>query len=306
MKMSAVRWIFGIILTLFLAVIVFKIVIPRIMENRQTANQDIGRKGMIKAGDIEIGYRIIGKGHPLILIMGYGSTMNLWEEKLIDSLATHFQVIIFDNRGIGESSAGEKVFSIPQFADDTIGVLNALQIEKAHVLGWSMGSYIAQEMASTYPDRINKLVLYATTPSPEMFPPDSKITKLLGDTSGTPEQQGARWISVLFPEDWLVSHGDRIKEIFYKPMGNLNPESIGKQYMAIDRWKGLEERLATLTHQTLLIVGKEDVLAIPANSVYLKEKLLHAELSIIEGAGHGLMFQDPDQFLQVVTEFLKK
>ena len=306
MKTSAWKWVFVIILALFVTVIMVQIVVPRVKENRQTSNQDTGRKSMVKAGDIDIEYRVIGKGHPLILIMGYGSTMNLWEEKMLASLAEHFQVIIFNNRGMGDSTAGEKAFSIPQFALDTLGVLDALQIEKAHVLGWSMGSYIAQELASTYPDRINKLVLYATTPSPEMFPPDPKITKLLGDTSGTPEEQGARWISVLFPEEWLATHGERIKEIFYKSMGNMNPESIGKQYMAIDQWKGLGERLSKLTHPTLLLVGKEDVLAIPANSIYLKEKLLHAELSVIEGAGHGLMFQDPDQFLQVVTVFLKK
>lgn len=306
MKMSAVRLIFAIFLTFFLAIIVFKNVIPRIIENRQTANQDLGRKGVIKAGDIEIGYRIQGKGHPLILIMGYGSTMNLWEEKLIDSLATHFQVIIFDNRGIGESSVGVKMFSIPQFADDTLGVLDALQIEKAHVLGWSMGSYIAQELASRNPDRVNKLVLYASVPNPEMFPPSPEVLKTLADTSGTPQEQGARWISILFPGNWLASHGDRIKEIFYKPMGNINPENIGKQDMAIGTWKGLNEKLSKLQQQTLLIVGKEDVLTIPSNSQYLKENLPHAELSVIEGAGHGLMFQDPDQFLQVVKEFLKK
>ena len=76
--------------------------------------------------------------------------------------------------------------------------------------------------------------------------------------------------------------------------------------MAIGKWRGLEERVANLTHPTLPIAGEEDILVLPANSNYLKDQLPNAELKLIEGNGHGLMFQDPDQFSQVVIGFLKK
>lgn len=300
---TSLRWILVIVLVLLTAFLIYKVLFPESTNTQiKTSN---GRLEMVNSGDMEIGYRIYGKGHPLLMIMGYGSTMNLWEEKLINTLAEHFQVIIFDNRGMGESSAGEKEFSIEQFSEDALGLLNALKIEKTHVLGWSMGSYIAQELASRNPERVNKLVLYASVPNPSMFPPSQEVMAKLEDTTGTPEEQGSRWISLLFPEKWLENNSERIKEIFYKPMGTIVPENIGKQSMAIDKWNGLEERLGTLTHPTLLIAGKEDVLVPPSNSTYLKEKLPSATLSLIENTGHGLIFQDPDQFSQLLIAFLK-
>ncbi len=291
---------------IFVLIIVFTLFSPKETNHQNAVNMSAGRNEMVTVEDIEVGYRIYGEGQPLILIMGYGSTMNLWEDSFLKTLSDHFKVIIFDNRGMGETSAGEKEFSIKQFSKDTLGLLDALSIEKTHVLGWSMGSYIAQELASRNPDRVNKLILYASAPTPSMFLPSSEVLAKLEDTSGTPEEQGARWIGLLFPEKWLENNGERIQEIFYRPMGTIHPENIGKQSLAIGEWKGLEEQLSTLNHHTLLIAGKEDVLIPPDNSIYLKEKLPNSDIELIEGTGHGFMFQEPNQFLQIVIEFLKK
>ena len=259
---------------------------------------------MVNIGDINVNYRIYGEGESLIMIMGYGSTMNLWEQQLIDSLSKSYQVIIFDNRGMGETTAGEKVFGIEQFADDTAALMVALQIDQAHLLGWSMGSYIAQELALRYPEKVNKLILYASLCNPEMYPPASEVMDTLGDPSGTPQEQGARWISLLFPETWLKNDTNRLKEIFYRPMGSINPENIQKQGLAIDQWPGTCDRLSAILNETLLISGAEDVLVPVENSKYLLSKMPHATISIIPAAGHGLMFQEPEQFGQVILEFL--
>jgi len=303
---SVVKWIFVVFIFVIVLVIVFTLFSPKETKHQNAVNVSGGRNEMVTVEDIEVGYRIYGKGQPLVLIMGYGSTMNLWEDNFLESLSEHFKVIIFDNRGMGETSTGEKKFSIVQFSKDTLGLLDALGIKKAHVLGWSMGSYIAQELASRNPDRVNKLILYASAPNPTMFPPSSDVLAKLEDTSGTPEEQGARWIGLLFPEKWIENNGKRIQEIFYRPMGTILPENIGKQSMAIGEWKGLEKRLSLLSHRTLLVAGKEDVLVPPANSLYLKEKLPKSDIELIEGTGHGFMFQEPTQFLQLVIGFLKK
>ncbi len=303
---SVVKWIFVVFIFVIVLVIVFTLFSPKETKHQNAVDMSVGRNEMVAVEDIEVGYRIYGEGQPLILIMGYGSTMNLWEDSFLESLSEHFKVIIFDNRGIGVTSTGEKKFSIEQFSKDTLGLLNALGIKKAHVLGWSMGSYIAQELASRNPDRVNKLILYASAPNPTMFPPSSDVLAKLEDTSGTPEEQGARWIGLLFPEKWIENNGKRVQEIFYRPMGTILPENIGKQSMAIGEWKGLEERLSLLPHHTLLVAGKEDVLVPPANSLYLKEKLPKSDIELIEGTGHGFMFQEPTQFLQLAIEFLKK
>ena len=119
----------------------------------------------IKVGDISIAYKQIGKANakPIILITGGGATMDMWTPLLIEKLiSANYRVIIFENRGVGESTAGTKEFSISQFANDTSGLLDTLRISKADVLGWSMGGFIAQQLALTYPDKVDNLILYAT------------------------------------------------------------------------------------------------------------------------------------------------
>jgi len=231
--------------------------------------------------------------------------MNLWEPALLRSLAASFQVIVFDHRGMGISEMGSKPFSIPQFADDTAGLMDALGLPKAHVLGWSMGALIAEEVALRHPGKVDKLVLYAAHCNADLFPPDPEIIKKMTDPSGTPEEQGMRFISVLFPADWLQSHGDRMKEIFYRPMGNTPPEVIGKQSMAIGSWPGCCDRLGDIKNSTLLIAGVDDLLVPVQNSRYLAEKIPNARLALSDNSGHGLMFQFPDQFVKTVMDFLK-
>lgn len=125
------------------------------------------------------------------------------------------------------------------------------------------------------------------------------------DTSGTPEEKGMRFISMLFPPVWLQNHGERIKEIFYRPMGNIPVETMGKQSMAIGSWKGCCDRLGGIINPTLIIGGNEDLLVPPQNARYLAEKIPKARLALIENAGHGLMFQDPEWFGKQVIGFLR-
>jgi len=126
---------------------------------------------LIQVGDIPMSYRIYGEGYPLVMIMGYGSTMKLWDPMLIRSLSAYYKLIIFDNRGMGNTETGKLPFSIEQFADDTAGLMDALGIRQAHVLGWSMGGLIAEEVALRHPGKVNKLILYAAHCNANLFPP---------------------------------------------------------------------------------------------------------------------------------------
>ena len=294
------------IIIAFFIVVLFSIYLLRNNEIEDKQKQiEYGVPGMAKVGDINISYKTYGEGYPLIMIMGYGSTMNMWEDQLISSFSKNFKVIIFDNRGVGETTQGAKDFSIGQFAEDTYGLMEALNIKDAHVLGWSMGSYVAQELTLKHPEKVNKLVLYASDCNTEMYPPSPEVLATLSDTSGTPEEQGARWISVIFPEDWINNNGQRIKEVFYRPLGEIKPEIIGKQAMAIGEWEGTCEKILSIKNKTLVIAGKEDALVPPKNSEYLASKIPNSKLVLVDNAGHGLMFQYPDKFTQIVNEFLK-
>ena len=134
--------------------------------NSNTTNlvntEDIPLK-KVHVGDIDIAYKMFGKGDPILLIQGVGGSMDSWEPSILKELSSNHTVIIFDNRGVGNTTTGTKQFSIQQFANDTVGLLDGLKIQKANVLGHSMGSIIAQQLALTHPEKVNRLLLISST-----------------------------------------------------------------------------------------------------------------------------------------------
>ncbi|MDW0135863.1 MAG: alpha/beta hydrolase, partial [Nitrososphaeraceae archaeon] len=118
----------------------------------------------VKVGDIDIAYKRLGNNteKQIILIGGGATTMDMWNPILLRELSSNHMVIIFDNRGVGNSTLGKDDFSIDQFAKDTVGLLDALNVEKADILGFSMGSFIAQELTLKNPNRVNNLILYGS------------------------------------------------------------------------------------------------------------------------------------------------
>ena len=117
----------------------------------------------VHVGDIDVGYKKFGKGDPILLIQGIGGSMNSWQPSILKELSSNHTVIIFDNRGVGNTTTGTKQFSIQQFANDTVGLLDGLKIQKANVLGFSMGSLIAQQLAVTHPEKVDRLLLIGST-----------------------------------------------------------------------------------------------------------------------------------------------
>jgi len=113
--------------------------------------------------DIDIAYTTLGKGRPFLLISGAGANMDAWAPSTLKNLSTNHTVIVFDNRGVGNTTTGTKPFSIQQLANDTAGLLDALKIQKADVLGYSMGGMVAQQLAVTHPEKVNRLLLVAAS-----------------------------------------------------------------------------------------------------------------------------------------------
>src|SRR5262249_55380769 len=118
----------------------------------------------IRVDDIDIHYEVRGKGAPLLLIMGSQGNLDWWPEELKQGLEKHFRLIMFDNRGAGRTGEVDGQYRIPQMADDAAGLLEALEIPRAHVFGVSMGGMIAQEFALRHPKRVDHLVLGCTHP----------------------------------------------------------------------------------------------------------------------------------------------
>jgi len=124
----------------------------------------------INSNGIKIGYKLIGSGEPLVMIVGLGNTMDRWPKEVIDALSKKYQLIVLDNRGMGYTTVNDVTFTYKLFADDVIGLLDTLKVEKTHVLGFSMGSTITQELLLEYPQRFNKAIIYAPPQTEAMLP----------------------------------------------------------------------------------------------------------------------------------------
>src|SRR5919197_3083445 len=169
----------------------------------------------VQVGDINIAYKRFGQGKPILFISGTSQTKDAWEPTLLtDLIATNHTVIVFDKRGIGETTVGTKSFSIEQFANDTAGLLDALHIEKADVLGASLGSFIAQELTLNYPQKVDRLILHAgfCGGNETVYPTGEAAETIMTLSSPqalhnmTAEQQAMILASIMFPPQWLKEH----------------------------------------------------------------------------------------------------
>jgi pimeloyl-ACP methyl ester carboxylesterase len=270
----------------------------------------------VQVGDINIAYKRFGQGKPILFISGTSQTKDAWEPTLLSQLAaaTNHTVIVFDNRGIGETTVGTKPFSIEQFANDTVGLLDALQIGKADVLGASLGSFIAQELTLNYPQKVDRLILHAGfCGGNETIYPSGRAAETIMTLSSpqalhnmTAEQQAMILAQIMFPPEWLKEHPEILNTVIeLAPSRSASPEIIQQQGLASATWKGACDRLANVTQPTLLIVGDQDLLAPAANSIMMAQRIPHSWLVIIQGTGHGMMWQVPDEFSAIVQTFLQ-
>jgi pimeloyl-ACP methyl ester carboxylesterase len=258
----------------------------------------------VPVGDITIAYKEAGTGEPLILIMGSASTMDMWNTRLVNQLAQHYRVIVFDNRGMGNSTSSDRDYTIRLFADDTAGFMDALGIKKAHVMGWSMGTFVAQELALGYPEKVDKLILYAGAPGGnEAVPPSPEVIAVLTNTTGTDRERGERLFGVLFPPAWLKENPDP-SNYFPRVTEMSEAMNIQRQDAAIEAWNGTYSRLPALQQPLLLITGEQDLIVPSANSLLIAGQVPHAWVVRIRGGGHGLMYQYPDDVAGVILTFL--
>ena len=115
----------------------------------------------VHVGDIDIAYKMVGKGDPILLFNGASDNMGSWDLSFLRSLSSNHTVIVFDSRGIGNTTTGSKPYSMQLLANDTAGLLDALNIDKVDVFGYSLGGNIAQQFTVSYPEKVNRLLLAA-------------------------------------------------------------------------------------------------------------------------------------------------
>lgn len=255
---------------------------------------------------VRIAYEVLGDGEPLLFVHGLGYDRRGWGP-LPALLAADFQVLLFDNRGVGESDVPEGPYAVSQMAADAVAVLDGAGVERAHVLGVSLGGYIAQEIALTFPDRVRKLVLGSTAPGGTRSHPMPQVgLEAFGRFPAMEREAGLR----LMVETSLGAHGVRerpelVEEIFAYRLERA-PTLAGWQAQAyagatFDAY----DRVPGIAAPTLVIQGGADTVVDPRNADLLAELIPDARVEVVPERGHLVVWEEAELLAPVVREFLR-
>jgi len=258
----------------------------------------------VSVNGCEFYHEVHGQGDPLVLIMGLRRNVEWWYRQ-IPALAEHFQVIAFDNRGAGRSDKPDMEYSIRLFADDTAGLMDALDISTAHILGISMGGYIAQELALNYPAKVKSLVLGCTGCGGDravIMSPD-RMEKFTANNGLNPEEILRKDMDIYFSDDYVSQQTEIIKEFVDISMRYYQPaDAFFRQFDACRRHDS-GDRLRHISAPTLVMTGDDDPLVPPQNSDTLKNLIPGAELSVFAGGRHCFFIEAADRFNKEAVDF---
>jgi pimeloyl-ACP methyl ester carboxylesterase len=255
----------------------------------------------MSATAVRIAWERRGTGEPLLLVHGLGYARWGWEP-VADQLGQQFSVVIFDNRGIGESDAPPGPYTVADLAADTVSVLDAAGLERAHVLGTSLGGMVAQQLALDYPERVDRLVLACTTPGgAEAWPMPDVTVKLITQMPLMPREIALRrGIENALAEE----RPELIERILAHRLATRQPVEAWMAQAGAGVTFDVCDRLGEIRAPTLVLTGTEDVVVDPRNSELLAERIPDARLELFPGTGHLFFWERPERFVEVVAEFL--
>lgn len=254
--------------------------------------------------DIITYYEEAGSGEPLVLIRGLGSDLQAWALQ-VPALARHFRVITYDNRGAGRTSAPDKPYSIAGMADDLAALLDALHIEKAHVLGYSMGGMIAQEFALRHPARLEKLILLATTARPDGYMRAVIQSFINIRRSNMAREQVVRALAPFLYTAELFDDDDRYERAILASLQNpyaQQDHAFIRQAQAILQFDA-SARVPGIKATTLVITNPQDILVPPRHGEALARAIPGATHRSLDGA-HAGVTEYPNEHNAAFIEFL--
>src|SRR3954465_5978073 len=257
---------------------------------------------------IALNYEISGEGDPLVLVMGTSGSIPLWGE-IIPRLAASYRVIAFDNRGLGGSERGEGAISVASMAEDTSALLTALDIPQAHVMGWSLGSAIVQEMALAHPEQVATAIMHATWGRCDGF--QRSVLTALRHPYATRDMDAALAAAGMAFSPQLLDHPNF--EQMLEPMLPAFPQNEDQMQVTTEQWDAdlahdTLDRLGGITAPTLVIVGEQDLLTPPWQAKKVADAIPGARYELMTGPGssHGVHIERPDDLVSVVTDFLNE
>lgn len=269
----------------------------------------------VDVGDIKIAYYIRGQGEPLFMINGFISSMSLWDPALLDELSKNYQLVLFDNRGVGLSTdTTENNTTIPQMADDVAGLIEKLGYKKVNILAWSMGARIGQQLLIRHSNLVEKAILCSANPGGKY---EDKTAENVESKLNDPNIPDMEKIGLVFTDNEKGKLAAqrclaRLKEAV--AAGTIpNDFAVSKETLMRQNrartvlWSNNDENfnaLKDIKNVVLLADGRSDIIDLPKNSVIIANQIPYAWTAFLDG-GHAFLFQEYQQFADLVHVFLQ-
>jgi len=263
-----------------------------------------GMNNYITVDDIRLHVERHGNGEPLLMIPGLGAGNWLWS-KNVAALSKQFTLIMPELRGSGRSDKPDQIYKIALFAADLKAVLDHLAIRQAHLLGASLGGFVAQYFAATWPERVRKIILVSTSLGGQcqIGPEGDILSRVIRPRGKTSRERLENAYALNFTEDFMQRHSEELEHITEWRTQYPQPEHIYyRQLLAGNAYDGakLAEKIVA---PALICAGKDDPLVPAQNAEALRKKIPSAKLALFDGK-HLFFFEQSRKFNQAVIEFL--
>ena len=259
---------------------------------------------------INVYYEVHGQGEPLVLIQGFGGGHEGWFFQT-RAFKKHYRVITFDNRGIGKTDKSSGPYTIKTMADDAIGLMDYLGVDKAHILGASLGGMVALEIAIGYPERVSKLVLACTsTGEGEITDIHPEMLRAIGIKEGSTEVD-FRSVDFVKAMSAIISlaFNKRLYRMLLLPISKVHMKlgGVGGHLEQMEAVAGhsIIDRLHLIEAPTLVITGMEDRIVSPHSSEVIESQIPNAKLVKVEGGSHAFFMEMRGRFNRDVLDFLR-
>jgi pimeloyl-ACP methyl ester carboxylesterase len=279
---------------------------------QRQAYSDVPTKVVGAANGFGYAYRDVGSGTvPLVLLQHFRGNLDNWDPTLIDALASHRRVITFDNAGVGGTS-GTTPNTVEQMAADAISFLDAMEFDRVDILGFSIGSFVAQEIALSRPALVRGLALASSAPRGAAGM--HGWAPWVIDAVGKPEPDPVGYLKVFFANSASSQQaGQQAAQRIFGRTSNLDQPTTWQtrqaQYDAVCAWgipdHSLLQRLSAIRQPVFVANGDSDPMILPHFSHLLAGLIPHARLKVYPDSAHGFLFQHASEFAADVEEFLR-
>jgi len=255
--------------------------------------------------DVRLYYELLGEGEPLLLVPGLGSTCRTWDP-IAPELAREYSLIMPDNRDVGKSVSKRKPKTLSNFASDLVELLDRLQVERAHVLGISLGGVIAQQLAVEHPDRINRLILMST--SHRFGPYLRDMSALLGRCLyKMPYALFQRTIELLgTAPSYYDAHIEEVEQKIEVVRQDHAPRGAVVTQLRCLAVSEIDAPYYRITAPTMVISGEYDALIPNCYAKRMADDMPGSQFHVLRGCGHNPVTEMPELTLRLVTEFLHR